>query len=105
MSKNIVVCVLTAIGVFLLAFGYTGYTDADFFTAVMNNLLPGSVVPYIDRTTLEAELKSAGFSGQEIWDYQSRLILRTKFIGILFITAGAVTLVSAFLLYRHSDKQ
>jgi len=105
MRKNIVVCVLTAIGVFLLAFGYAGYTEADFFSAVMNNLLPGSVRPPRDFTTEKAFFKSAGFSRQEIWDHQSRHILQTKLIGILFITAGAVTLVSAFLYYRHSDKQ
>jgi len=99
------ICCLSALGVFFLAFGYTGYTEADFFNAMMNHLLPGSVAPHIDITVAEARLKSAGFSKQEIWDYQSLLILRTKFIGILFITAGAVTLVSAFLFYRQNDKQ
>jgi len=106
MRKNIVVCVLTAIGVFLFAFGYAGYADADFFSAVVEYLRDEPVeilgIEYKGEMLNDA---GADLSPLEIEDWKIRRIMQTKVIGLLFITAGAVTLVAAFLFYRHSDKQ
>ncbi len=102
MKKNIVVCVLTAIGIFLFAFGYAGYADADFFYAMRGYLPTYRFIPYL---ILSQEMIAAGFSTHEVAEYQASHIMWTKFIGLLFITAGTVTLVSAFLYFRHSEKQ
>jgi len=100
MSKKYIfgISALAAIGVFFLAFGYAVYGDAVFFFAVMN-------YPKAGIAELMQMLKDAGFSAQEIGDWVALRITQAKIIGSMFITAGAGTIVAAFLLYRHRDKQ
>jgi len=91
MSKKYIfgISALTAIGAFLCVFGFAALTDPGFTLFLLFNL-PGAVYVLVHLYELNAVACHIQY---------------LQLCGLLFITAGTAALVSAFLLYRHSDKQ